>query len=270
MRYNQYYIRENFGEKLLKAINNKYSDIPEHKRQGKFKNDYCEQASIDRTKFENRFSSWRYKNVLPEIENLIIICNVLDCDMDYFLTTQEKLKKDIAHASETTGLKYETIELLEKIKKNSIKTYTIDELLNHKDFEKLIQYIWEYTHSQNNEIIIHDIVGEKPSESYVGDKQKELMKYRVSEIFGSILDDIYTFYQEEALRKKINAILSEMRNNIESCIQGKDNKFTRKGLLKMVTSYLTKVRKLRPDYGLCKFSPEEIIDNFDNLKEKYL
>lgn len=60
-----------------------------------------------------------------------------------------------------------------------------------------------------------------------------------------------------------------MRNNIES-IHDKDNKFTRKGLLKMVTSYLAKVGELLPDYGLCKFSPEEIIDNFDSLKEKFM
>ncbi len=270
MFYSQDYLRENFGKKLLKAIDSHYSNIPSHKRKGNFKDDYCKQASIERDTFENSFNSWAYKKVLPYVESIVMICNILNCDMDYFLTEQEELRKDVAHASKTTGLRYESIEVLEKIKKSYIKPYIMDELLNHDDFEKLIQYIWEYAHSQNNEIIIHDTVGDKPSKSYVGDKQKELMKYRASEIFGSILDDIYTSHQEESMIKKLNTILSEMRTNIESCIQDKDNKFTRKGLLKMVTSYLANVRELRPDYGLCKFSPEEIINNFDSLKEKFM
>ncbi len=205
---------------------------------------------------------------LPSLTELKKIADILDVDATFLIGEQVCQRNADQTICNVTELNEKSAKKLTQLK--GIKSITMNELLNHDDFEKLIQYIWEYAHSQNNEIIIHDTVGDKTSKSYIGDKQKELMKYRASEIFGSILDDIYTSHQEESMIKKLNTILSEMRTNIESCIQGKDNKFTRKGLLKMVTSYLANVRELRPDYGLCKFSPEEIIDNFDSLKEKFM
>ena len=66
--------------------------------------------------------------------------------MDYFLTEQEELRKDVAHASKTTGLRYESIEVLEKIKKeNDIKELSWEELkiLSTEIREFLIEKISE-------------------------------------------------------------------------------------------------------------------------------
>lgn len=114
--YNQEYIKEHFGEKLNKAIKSCYSDIPDRKRYGKFKDDYCKHAVIEKSKFESRFNSWIYRKVIPEIGSIVMICNVLDCDMDYFLTEQEELRKDIVNASEITGLSYDAIQVLKQYK----------------------------------------------------------------------------------------------------------------------------------------------------------
>lgn len=194
-----YFTKDCFAEKFEFLLNVRYSKLDEHKRRGQFENDYSEYYLGN---IHSSVSQWFSRRQKPSIEKLMNICELLDCDMDYFLTDQKVFKKDTAHASETTGLRYETIEILEKIKKCYIKPHTIDELINHNDFRKLIQYIWEYAHSQNNEIVVHDTVGEKPSKSYTGAAQKELMKYRASEVFGSILDDIILFIRRNLCIKR--------------------------------------------------------------------
>lgn len=273
MNYN--YSKNSFNDKLDEIVKARYKtekSNTDQKQYRAFYSAYREKYFSDDFDISANVRTWRShsNNQLPKIEILIKLCSLLDCDINYFITEQTDFRKDSATAAETTGLRYESIEVLEKIKKSYIKPYIMDELLNHDDFEKLIRYIWEYAHSQNNKIIIHDTVGEKSSESYVGDAQKELMKYRVIEVFGRIIDDIFNSHRKEAICKKLNSILSEMRTNIESCIQGKNDEYTKRGLIKMVSSYLANIRELRPDYGLCKFSPEEIIDNFDSLKEKFM
>lgn len=55
---------------------------------------------------------------VPNFEIVNELSKILDCDITY-LTRENKdneFKKDTQHASEITGLKYETIEILEKIK----------------------------------------------------------------------------------------------------------------------------------------------------------
>lgn len=218
---------------------------------------------------EHAIHGWTKKDGgLPNSTMLKKIADILDVDTAFLLGEQVCQRNACQTICDVTELNETSAKVLSQLK--GVKSSAINELLSHADFEKLALYIWQYTHSQNNEIVIYDTVGEKPSESYSGDAQKELMKYRVSEVFGRIIDDIFNSHREEAIHKKLNSILLEMRTNIESCIQGKNNKYTRKGLTKMVSNYLSNIRKLYPNYGLCKFSPKEIIDNFDSLKEKFM
>lgn len=207
MLYDQYYARGNFGKKLLKAINNKYSVIPEHKRRGKFKDDYCELASIDRTKFENRFSSWAYRNVLPETENLIIICNVLDCDIDYFLTTQENLKKDVAHASETIGLQYDTVDIISNF---SPEQKQILDLLTLSDkptnLGKLLKDFYDYTQSSlQHGTIIDDAVedAEKKERRLHGDELLTIRRFDISNKINSILESLRAIYWNKILKQGV-------------------------------------------------------------------
>ncbi|MCM1189380.1 MAG: hypothetical protein NC541_08795 [bacterium] len=212
MLYDQSYVRENFKEKLLKAINTKYSGIPKHKRRGKFKDDYCKQASIDRTKFENRFSSWVYRGFFPETENLIIVCNILHCDMDYFLTEQEELRKSVAHAAETTGLDYDTVDKIESYSPE-IKQL-IDRLVLHTNKDnllKLLNAILAYSLHSHHAYIKIDVPGADIFETNdieeklvhfspsnpLNDISKKMLKYSVTSSLDEILTDTYNDYIDD-------------------------------------------------------------------------
>lgn len=121
----EYYTKENFIKKLDNAILFKYGNSTNDtdiKRNKAFYDDF-ERKYPDGVDIRQATRSWRSfsKNNLhrlPQIAQLMQICNVLDCDIDYFLTEQTELRKDIANSSDITGLKYESIEFLNTISKS--------------------------------------------------------------------------------------------------------------------------------------------------------
>lgn len=55
---------------------------------------------------------------VPNLETVDKLSKILDCDITYLTgeNKEEEFKRDTQHAAETTGLQYETIEILEQIK----------------------------------------------------------------------------------------------------------------------------------------------------------
>ena len=111
--YDPDYYKKYFKDKFLEQLNLKYFNIPPHKRRGQFYDDYeeCYYTNIRETA-RNWFRTDFSKREVPTIWVLINICNLLHCDIDYFLTTQEKYNSDIEPASITTGLTTRAIENL--------------------------------------------------------------------------------------------------------------------------------------------------------------
>jgi transcriptional regulator with XRE-family HTH domain len=119
MRYNtEYYTPDNFAPKFKKLLDKKYAHLKEHKQRSTFVKDYFNLFHKD---IKNSIDQWCAYRQKPSIESLMNICELLDCDIDYFLTEQEDFKKDITSASEVTGLEYETIEILETLKNSKSK-----------------------------------------------------------------------------------------------------------------------------------------------------
>lgn len=119
------YSKSTFIDKLDNAIQYRYNNEEnntDNKRNREFYDDFRRKYpdSID---ISQAVRSWRSfsennKTRLPSVKQLMQICNVLDCDIDYFLTEQTELRKDIANSSDITGLKYESIDFLNTISKS--------------------------------------------------------------------------------------------------------------------------------------------------------
>lgn len=115
MNYDEYYYRENFRTNFLNALDYHYGSIPPKKRRGQFIHDYdYEYFNGEYGSVESSMKSWLSGKVLkvPGVEVLMRICNILDCDVDFFLTEQEDYKKKIRTAAEIIGLRYETIDAI--------------------------------------------------------------------------------------------------------------------------------------------------------------
>lgn len=52
----------------------------------------------------------KWENTLPNLDDMINICNALDCDMDYFLTDQDIFKNENIDATKRTGLSEKSID----------------------------------------------------------------------------------------------------------------------------------------------------------------
>lgn len=53
---------------------------------------------------------------LPDLDNLLMICEILDCDLDYLVGRIEQRKHNIKTVSEITGLSEKAVEIITKTK----------------------------------------------------------------------------------------------------------------------------------------------------------
>ena len=113
MPYDPSYYKTHFCEKFYTILNDRYADVAPHRRRGRFTEDYDNLYPSEKgASVSSSLKQWLAASgqKVPIVENLMKVCNVLDCDVDYFLTEQESFRKEIADTSQVTGLNYKTVE----------------------------------------------------------------------------------------------------------------------------------------------------------------
>lgn len=95
-----------FSDKLRTLINARYKTNADFYRA--FEQRY--HFSI-----ESSCKQWLKGNNYPKIDNLIYLCNILDCDFEYFLTDQEEIKRTDKNINDLLGLSPEAIKTLERM-----------------------------------------------------------------------------------------------------------------------------------------------------------
>ena len=151
---------------------------------------------------------------VPNLETVDKLSKILDCDITYLTGENEEneFRKNTQHASETTGLDYDTID--------KIETYSpevkqlIDKLVLHTNKDnllKLLNAILAYSlHSHHAHIKIdvpgadifetNDIEGKLVNYSPanpLNDISKKMLKYSVTSSLDEILTDTYNDYIDD-------------------------------------------------------------------------
>jgi len=197
--YNRY--KANFGRKFKNALEKRYPVTSESRKEKGFRyrytdfcNDYSEMIGTDKS-VKSRCDSWKKPDCsAPDIESLLEVCSLLDCDPEYFLTDQEYLRKDINNASKITGLSYEAIELLHRMSDITNRCYHINKenidmlnlLLssylnelteeeikqNQKGtvYQTIFRYMWGYINSSD---FVTYIDGEQETDIYIENKKDD-------------------------------------------------------------------------------------------------
>lgn len=136
-----YFNKVNFISKFDKIIEARYrtgkANTP-NKQMRAFYSTYKEKYPYDKFDIGTSVRQWRSfkSNQLPNVENLMKLCSVLECDIDYFLTEQEEFEKDVQQAADYLGLSYETVERIKNYDgkiKGLIDVITFDNHNNHSD-----------------------------------------------------------------------------------------------------------------------------------------
>lgn len=73
----------------------------------------CKQDRQKVTDMTRKVSNWLKGNSYPKsIADVLVLCNVLDCDLDYFFTDMESPTHDIAFIKSEIGLSINSVEML--------------------------------------------------------------------------------------------------------------------------------------------------------------
>lgn len=119
-------------------------------------------------------------------------------------------------------------------------------------------------------VTITDIFDGNESTPYSGDAQREIMKYRASETFSSILDDLYETHRQDMADIRAYSVSVRLIEVIEKYILiCKDDKEQMSKLLNVITINQNIIKDLNPKSFICLFTPEQVIENFDKIKEVY-
>ena len=214
----------------------------------------------------NTIYGWTKKDgQLPSSIELKKMAGVLGVDTAFLLGEQVCQRNADQTICNVTELNETSAKLLSEL--NGISADMMNELLNHKDFDRLILLAWDYTHSHNKEITITNTLDNSKDLPLVNDAQREMMKYRAVDAFGKILDKIYDAHRQDAIDAKAGSILAGMKNDIEPYIENKDDGKIRHSLLHIISYSQNRIKELHPEHVLCKCAPETILDNWEQLKE---
>lgn len=173
-KYNFDYYKDNFKEKFLSLLDIQYSNTPNHKRREKFYCDYEKKYYTNiRKTAKNWFRTDYSKRQVPALTVLINICNVLHCDIDYFLTPQNEYNNDVFLASNVTGLTKNAVENLYKTtnqnsERRSLAIINLNYLLGEIPEKglNLLSFIYHYlfgnyvtTLDEKNSVVFMDKTG---------------------------------------------------------------------------------------------------------------
>ena len=223
MRYNaNNYTPETFISKFQALLDDRYKHLEKHQKRNAFIKAYDQKYNTVNGKQLNSIDStvkqWFIKKQKPSLEKLMNICELLDCDIDYFLTSQADTNKDIAAASETTRLNYHNIEFLTQLNNNNIQMLNL--MLSHKDFSTLLSSCWSYLHSKYNQLLLFS----SPYHTdfrFTEDDADKIYKFSATDTFSIMIEDMYSSHEKQALIEYEQSLILE----IIDCVQNYQNGF---------------------------------------------
>lgn len=131
----------------------------------------AEKLNIDTRTYQNYEADNTSNLRVPNLEIVREMASILDCDISYLTgdNKENEFKKDTLYASDTTGLEYKTIEILETIKNAPNRDLTnyydknilflLDFLIQHVGGRYVLWNMFQYFFKNYNNVIYGDDSG---------------------------------------------------------------------------------------------------------------
>lgn len=142
-KYEMNYNKDTYNKRFEKALAIKYRKFDPWKRRREFIKAYELKYADDKTNIVTQIKNWSTiaNQTLPSVTQLIKICDVLECDIDFFLTDDPEVEfnSDMSVTSKTTGLSNEAIMELKKMDEEAL--LILDVLLENNSMEAILHSI---------------------------------------------------------------------------------------------------------------------------------
>ena len=170
-------------------------------------------------------SNWESGKTTPSLADLIALCNILDCDLEYLIGDIDVPRKETLTAMELTGLSEKTLKNVFNLRRNNQIDWGLDTLNFLLESEKIKEFIYFLT--------AFSLAGEKYVEAYpLRILKKDIFQMKLNDTIKGIADNLaqnnvgkldyrwlYGFYQHVAKNPDKNGIihsLEEIRQDMES------------------------------------------------------
>ncbi|MCD7981559.1 MAG: helix-turn-helix domain-containing protein [Clostridiales bacterium] len=100
------------GRVKLRSLGEKIKLLRKEKL-GLTQQEFADKLNISLDTVKNWEQGWNY----PEIDMIVILADLFDCDFDFLLGSQEQPNKEYAYITELTGLSYSAADTLSEIAK---------------------------------------------------------------------------------------------------------------------------------------------------------
>lgn len=220
---------------------------------------------------ESSVKQWCSGQSQPPLSTLIDIADHFHVDLNYLLGKQDckELKTQIINNLYPKTLNEESSKTLLWIGQSERTARIFNDLLNHPDFKHFLLEIARYAYSFNDTVSVQSSIDPEDKMAYTESQKQGILKFSVSDHFSRILDDIYEKHKPEQLQLKAYSLIKEMIDEISLFIPIPDyfDAEKIKSLCYIINVYLDRIREVSPDAVICKFTPQQIIDNFQTIKE---
>ena len=162
--------------------------------------------------------NWEQGIVNPDLETVIKLADLLECDLDYLTGRLEEPTHDIAFIKNSIGLSTSAILKLQKKSFKMTDKIILSKIIEHKDYEYLMNRINEMIfHKTDSELMkYYDALKELRN----GDVSSKYLKFTMAEDFLPLIDDVLNITDMNSInaiiRYQISNKLLEMIDDISS------------------------------------------------------
>lgn len=179
--------------------------------------DLCNKDHQFVTDKTRKIDNWiKGKNYPGRISDILYLCNVLNCDLDYFFTNMEAPTYDIKFISEEIGLSINSIERLINYDKGT--KHLLDSLINNNERKKNLDVLYNLLLNMlryamgayETKVTLTDSLIDEENEIHDAETIKEMLKLPAINAFNICLDHAIIAMHED--KKRIHDIKSKAKD----------------------------------------------------------
>ena len=166
--------------------------------------------------------SWESETrpVLPRLDNLLAMCKLFNCDLDYLVGNIEEPTHDIAFIHSVTGLSTAAIKKLQTYKHGSAEIIMISKIIEHDDLDYLLnrinQLIFKNTRAEVKKY--HDALQEMNKNEI----NRKWLPFTMFEDMFPVIDEVLKVGDENSIESIIRfQITDKILSMIDDILQGK-------------------------------------------------
>lgn len=206
--------------------------------------------------------SWMRKkgNNFPNMSTLVRISELLDCDVSYLLGEQQCRRIKSQRLTDLIGVSEAAAD---KLLNGNIPVNLFSQLIESDYFEKLLWKSQQYCYSQYADLQLNDI------SELIADKKvdaKSVLKYGVTDLFGKILEEIYSKNETVSEYAVDMKLLTALFKYINSYYSYKWTTISKEDVMSHIDNSIKGLSSSHFNI-LKKMKPEDFLNNYKTIAD---